>query len=110
MRIRRFALALIVALPVAAGIQAPIAVDGGLISGIPGWGWGVHEYLGIPFAAPPVDQPVVTVGLTPPAQAPHFRRPLIPINSAACHHLILPDVARNSTSCNFIARSVAALG
>src|ERR1035441_9936840 len=31
----------------------------------------------------------------------------MPINSAACHHLILPDVARNNTSCNFIAPSAA---
>jgi para-nitrobenzyl esterase len=35
-------------------MQEPIRVEGGLISGTPGWGWGVREYLGIPFAAPPV--------------------------------------------------------
>src|ERR1017187_4577443 len=34
----------------------------------------------------------------------------MPINSAACHHLILPDVARNNTSFNFIPPSAAVLG
>ena len=33
----------------------------------------------------------------------------MPTNSAACHHLIFPDVARNNTSCNFIARSIAVI-
>ena len=37
-----------------AGIQEPLQVDGGQITGTPGWGWGIREYLGIPFAAPPV--------------------------------------------------------
>ena len=54
MRMPRFALTLLIALPLAAAIEEPIAVEGGLIRGIPGWGWGVREYLGIPFAAPPV--------------------------------------------------------
>jgi para-nitrobenzyl esterase len=54
MSMPRLVFALLIALPLAAAIQEPIAVDGGLISGVPGWGWGVREYLGIPFAAPPV--------------------------------------------------------
>ncbi len=37
-----------------AGIQEPIKVDGGLITGRPSWGWNVRSYRGIPFAAPPV--------------------------------------------------------
>ena len=41
-------------LPLAAAIQEPIKVEGGLVSGTPGWGWGIREYLGVPFAAPPV--------------------------------------------------------
>jgi trimeric autotransporter adhesin len=50
-----------------------------------------------------------------PCSSSRFRqrricRALMPINSAACHHLIFPAVARNSTSCNFIARSAAVLG
>jgi para-nitrobenzyl esterase len=40
--------------PIAAAIQEPIKVEGGLVSGAPGWAWGVRAYLGIPFAAPPV--------------------------------------------------------
>ena len=35
------------------GIQEPIKVEGGLVSGIPAWGWGVREYRSIPYAAPP---------------------------------------------------------
>jgi para-nitrobenzyl esterase len=35
-------------------MQEPIKVEGGRISGTPGWAWGVREYLGIPFAASPV--------------------------------------------------------
>jgi para-nitrobenzyl esterase len=42
------------AFPLPAGIPDPIQVDGGLVSGTPGWGWGVREFRGIPFAAPPV--------------------------------------------------------
>jgi carboxylesterase type B len=42
------------ALPLLAAIQEPIKVEGGLVSGTPGWGWGVRAYLGIPFAASPV--------------------------------------------------------
>lgn len=41
-------------LPLLAGISEPIKVEGGLVSGTPGWGWGVREYRGIPYAAPPV--------------------------------------------------------
>ncbi len=41
-------------LPLLGAIQEPIRTEGGLISGTPGWAWGVREYLGIPFAAPPV--------------------------------------------------------
>src|SRR5437764_6802619 len=48
------ALTLFPVLTLFGGIQEPIKVEGGLISGTPGWGWGVREYLGIPFAAPPV--------------------------------------------------------
>jgi para-nitrobenzyl esterase len=40
-----------------AGIQEPIRVEGGLITGTPGWGWNVREFRGIPFAAPPVGNP-----------------------------------------------------
>ena len=54
MRFIRFGLAGLLALPLFAAIHEPIQVEGGLISGTPGWGWGVREYLGIPFAAPPV--------------------------------------------------------
>ena len=42
------------ALPLPAAIQEPIKVEGGLVSGTPGWAWGVRQYRGIPFAAPPV--------------------------------------------------------
>jgi para-nitrobenzyl esterase len=45
--------AVVTALPLAAAIQEPIKVQGGLVSGTPGWAWGVREYRGIPFAAPP---------------------------------------------------------
>lgn len=41
-------------LPLFGAIQEPIRIEGGLISGTPGWGWGIREYLGIPFAAPPI--------------------------------------------------------
>jgi para-nitrobenzyl esterase len=47
--------AVLVAIPLLADIQEPIKIEGGLITGTPGWGWGVREYLGIPFAAPPVE-------------------------------------------------------
>ena len=46
--------ATLAALPLGAVISEPVKVDGGLISGTPGWGWGVREFRGIPFAAPPV--------------------------------------------------------
>ena len=54
MRIAGLTLAVLVAAPVFGGIKEPIRVEGGLVSGTPGWAWGVREYLGIPFAAPPV--------------------------------------------------------
>ena len=44
----------VIVIPALAGMQEPIKVEGGLVSGISGWGWNVREYLGIPFAAPPV--------------------------------------------------------
>jgi hypothetical protein len=37
-------------------------------------------------------------------------RSLIPMISAVCHHVIFLAIARNITSCTFIARSTAALG
>jgi para-nitrobenzyl esterase len=44
----------LLASPLLAAIQEPIKVEGGLVSGTPGWAWGVRQYRGIPFAAPPV--------------------------------------------------------
>jgi len=46
--------AALLASPLAAAIREPIKVEGGLLSGTPGWAWGVRQYRGIPFAAPPV--------------------------------------------------------
>jgi para-nitrobenzyl esterase len=54
MQTKLLTLIAILALPLSAAIQEPIKVEGGLISGTPGWGWNVREYLGIPFAAPPI--------------------------------------------------------
>jgi para-nitrobenzyl esterase len=54
LRIRDLTLVILLALPLCGAIQEPIQVEGGQISGTPGWGWGVREYLGIPFAAPPI--------------------------------------------------------
>ncbi len=45
------AVSLAVTLP--AAIQEPIKVEGGLVSGTPGWAWGVREFRGVPFAAAP---------------------------------------------------------
>ncbi len=42
------------ALPLSGAIQEPVKVEGGQLTGTPGWGWGVRAYLGVPFAAPPV--------------------------------------------------------
>ena len=36
------------------GLQEPIPVDGGLVSGTPSWGFGVRMFRGIPYAAPPI--------------------------------------------------------
>jgi para-nitrobenzyl esterase len=36
------------------GINEPIHVQGGALTGTPAWAWGVRAYRGIPFAAPPV--------------------------------------------------------
>jgi para-nitrobenzyl esterase len=54
MKLAGFGLTLLLSAPLFGAIQEPIKVEGGSISGTPGWGWGVREYLGIPFAAPPV--------------------------------------------------------
>ena len=54
MNIGKIGLGILAALPLAAGIQEPIQVEGGAISGTPGWALGVREYLGVPYAAPPV--------------------------------------------------------
>jgi para-nitrobenzyl esterase len=48
------AMALAMAAPVTAIFPEPIKVEGGLISGVPAFGWGVREFRGIPFAAPPI--------------------------------------------------------
>jgi len=53
-RVAGLALALLAASSLAARIEEPIKVEGGLVSGIPGWAWNVRAYHGIPFAAPPV--------------------------------------------------------
>jgi para-nitrobenzyl esterase len=42
------------ALPLAAAIEEPVRVEGGLISGAPAWGWGVRVFKGVPYAAAPV--------------------------------------------------------
>jgi para-nitrobenzyl esterase len=46
--------AALIAVSLWGGIQEPIKVEGGSITGIPAWGWGVREYRAIPYAAPPV--------------------------------------------------------
>lgn len=48
------ALAFAMAAPATAIFPEPIKIDGGLISGVPAFGWGVREFRGIPFAAPPI--------------------------------------------------------
>ena len=50
------ALAAVFVLSLLAGITEPVQVEGGLVSGTPGWGWGVREFRGIPFAAPPLGE------------------------------------------------------
>ena len=39
---------------IADSLAEPIKVDGGMVSGVPAWGFDVREFRGIPFAAPPV--------------------------------------------------------
>ena len=45
-------------MPISEGLQEPIQVDGGLITGTPTpqWTYGVRLYRGIPYAAPPVGE------------------------------------------------------
>ena len=62
--------ATLAALPLGAVISEPVKVDGGLISGTPGWGWGVREFRGIPFAAPPVGN----LRWRPPQSGPRAHR------------------------------------
>jgi para-nitrobenzyl esterase len=49
-----FCFAALLGWPLLAAMREPIQVEGGLVSGTPGWAWGVRQYRGIPFAAPPV--------------------------------------------------------
>ena len=46
--------AALLSVPLLAAMREPVKVEGGLVSGTPGWAWGVRQYRGIPFAAPPV--------------------------------------------------------
>jgi para-nitrobenzyl esterase len=60
-----------------AGMQEPVKVDGGLITGRPSWGWNVRAYRGIPYAAPPVGDlrwkpPAPVVPWTGVRAADHF--------------------------------------
>jgi para-nitrobenzyl esterase len=60
-----------------AGMQEPVTVDGGLITGRPSWGWNVRAYRGIPYAAPPVGDlrwkpPAPVVPWTGVRAADHF--------------------------------------
>ena len=92
-------LAALTARPLMAGLAEPIKVEGGLISGIPAWGWGVREYRGIPFAAPPLGnlrwrppQPVVPWQGVRSAQ--NFGAPCMqqeqPLNGGSWNRHVLP--------------------
>src|SRR5579872_5145945 len=94
MRIRIVILSVLAfaAMPLPAAMQEPVKVEGGLISGTPGWAWGVREYLGIPFAAPPVGnfrwkppQPVVPWQGVRPADrfSPACMQEQHPVNNVA---------------------------
>src|SRR5579863_1403683 len=50
----RLFIALALALPLAAAIDAPVKLDSGLVSGVTGTNPDVRVFKGIPFAAPPV--------------------------------------------------------
>jgi len=50
----QFFVVFLIVLPLLAGVSDPVEVEGGMVSGTPGWGWGVREFRGIPFAAPPL--------------------------------------------------------
>ncbi len=54
MQTSRLLLIAMIGSPLLAGIHEPIQVEGGQITGTPGWGLSIREYLGIPFAAPPL--------------------------------------------------------
>ena len=98
MRITRLILMTLAALPLMAAIPEPIAVEGGQISGTPGWAWGVREYLGIPYAAPPVGnlrwrppEPVVAwqgVRHLDRFSPACIQRPMVPDNGSWNHGLI----------------------
>jgi para-nitrobenzyl esterase len=47
-------IAAITAVSVMAGLGEPIKIEGGMVLGVPAWGFDVREFRGIPFAAPPV--------------------------------------------------------
>lgn len=47
-------IAILAAAPLAAAINQPVKVDGGLVSGVPGKDLSVLAFKGVPFAAPPV--------------------------------------------------------
>jgi carboxylesterase type B len=49
-------LAIVAAVPASAGVDVPLSVTGGRISGVPGRDPSIRAYKGIPFAAPPVGE------------------------------------------------------
>ena len=54
MKPRLLCLAVLVVAPLAAAIEGPVKVDGGLVSGLPARDASIIAFKGIPFAAPPV--------------------------------------------------------
>jgi para-nitrobenzyl esterase len=97
-QLRAIVLALLAGLPLWAGIQEPIKVEGGLISGIPAFGWGVREYRSIPYAAPPVGdlrwrppQPVIPWQGVRSAQrfAPPCTQQIQPVNGPSWNRSVL---------------------